>query len=277
MKTKIVLLGMALSVFMIGCNKDDDNQTAAANPIGQNEVKSNQEMDNITDDLLEMIESNSNEEVAGRGGAETTFIGNCANITTEQNGNTWIRTIDFGQNNCTLWNGNQIRGKIILTFTNDFEAETRTISFAFDNFYHNDRHVEGNRTVVKRILPNGHPQATINLDLTVTLPNGTILTREGEKIREFTAGYDTWINPFDNVFSFTGSWTTNNSATGITHTALVNTPVIVKWNCIHWIVSGNITYTRSSDNTTAILDYGDGSCDDNATLTLNGVTYPFNF
>ncbi len=277
MKTKILILGLALSLVTLGCNKDDDDNTAATNSIAQNDVKSSREMDNIADDILEMVESQSNESVAGRSAEGTTFIGNCATISTQQNGDTWVRTIDFGDTNCTLWNGNRVRGKIILTFTNDFDAQTRTISFAFDNFYHNDRHVEGNRTVVKTILPSGHPQATINLDLTVTLTNGTVLTRQGERIREFTAGYDTWFNPFDNEFSFTGNWTTTNSATGITHTATVNSPVIVKWNCIHGIVSGNITYNRSSDNATAVLDYGDGQCDDDATLTINGVTHPFNF
>ncbi|MFT3793402.1 hypothetical protein [Flavobacterium sp.] len=276
MKTKILALGIVLSVLAIGCNRDDDNNAVSV-PMTQSDVKANSEMDNISDDVLQITESQSNESISGRG-AEPGFLGPCGgNITTTVEGNTWIRTIDFGATNCILWNGNRVRGKIILTFTNDFANDTRTIAYAFDNFYHNDRHVEGNRTVVKRILENGHPQATISLALTVTVPNGTVLTRNGERIREFTDGYDTWLNLSDNVFAYTGSWTTSNSTTGITHTATVNSPVIVKWNCLHWIVSGTVTYNRSSDNATAILDYGDGACDDEATVTINGIVFPFTF
>lgn len=278
MKTKIILLGMALSLATIGCNKNDDDN-ANVTPIGQSDVKANSEMDNIGDDVLEIAENYSNESMGGGGVGGETFLGLCGDggITTQQNGDTWIRTIDFGADNCQLWTGNQVRGKIILTFSNDFAANTRTISYAFDNFYHNNRHVEGNRTVVKRILANGHPQATISLNLTVTLPNGTIYTRVGERVREFTAGYDTFFYLADNQFSFTGSWTTTNSATGITYTTTVNNPVIVKWNCPHFIVSGTVTYTRSSDDAIAVLDYGDGACDNNATVTINGVPYNITF
>lgn len=277
MKTKILILGMALSLVTLGCNKDDDDNPSSNNPINQNDVKANAEVDDISDDVLEIAETQSNEEVGGRGAGGATFLGSCAAIATVQNDGMWIRTIDFGDTNCQIWNGNFVRGKLILTFSDDFAANTRTISYAFDNFYHNNRHVEGNRTVVKRILENGHPQATISLDLTVTTQTGVIYTRTGERVREFTAGYSTPFNLLDNEFTYTGSWTTTNSATGNTYTSTITAPVIVKWNCIHYLVSGEITYVRTGDGATAVLDYGDGTCDDDATVTINGVVYDINF
>lgn len=279
MKTKILILGMALSLVALGCNKDDDNNNSTGNqgPISQNDVKANAEVDDISDDILEIAETQSNEEVGGRGAGGATFLGSCAAIATVQNSGMWIRTIDFGDTNCQIWNGNFVRGKLILTFSADFTANTRTISYAFENFYHNNRHVEGNRTVVKRILENGHPQATISLDLTVTTQTGVVYTRTGERIREFTAGYDTPFNLSDNAFAFTGSWTTTNSATGNAYTSTITAPVVVQWNCIHYLVSGEITYVRTGDGATAVLDYGDGACDDDATITINGVVHDINF
>jgi len=271
MKTKMLLLGAIFSLAVIGCNRDDDNNNA---PIAANDVQANSQMDNIADDVLAITEMESDEFEVDRTAGGQTFIAGCATISTEQNGNTWIRTIDFGTNNCTLYNGNEVRGKIILTFTNDFDAATRTISYSFDNFYHNDRHVEGNRTVIKSIV-NGHPHAEISLNMIVTLTNGTVFTRVGDRVRDFISGFDTPFFLSDDVFSITGSWATTVSTTGITHTATINSPVIVKWNCAH-IVSGTITFVRSSDNASAILDYGNGDCDDDATLTINGNVYNIN-
>lgn len=273
MKKKILLLGMALSLVAIGCNKDNDGDNYVT-PIANNDVKANSEMDQITDDVSYIAESESNEEISGRGGGAS-FLGACATINTEQGDATWIRTIDFGAVNCTLFNGSQVRGKIILTFSADFDANTRTVSYAFDNFYHNDRKVEGNRTVVRTILPNGHPQATISLDMIVTLPNGNAYSRVGERIREFTAGYDTPFNLFDNVFEVTGEWATTVSSTGNAYSTTINAPLVIKWNCPH-IVSGNINVVRANDFATATLDYGDGECDDDATLTINGVAHDIN-
>jgi len=272
MKTKILLLAMALS--LAGCNKDDDGNNYTA-PIATNDVRANSEMDEITDDVLYITESESDEEISGRIAGGASFIGGCATINTEQVGDTWVRTIDFGATNCQLFTGNLVRGKIILTFSADFSASTRTISYAFEDFFHNDRKVSGNRTVVKRILPNGHPQATINLDMTVTLTNGTVYVRVGERTREFTAGYNTPLNLFDNEFSVTGSWGTTVSSGAEAYSTTINTPLIIKWNCPH-IVSGNVTIVRASDFTTAVLDYGDGQCDDDATVTVNGIVYDIN-
>ena len=275
MKTKILMLGMALSLLSIGCNKDDNNTaTTPSSPLTAAEVKDNDEMDKVSDDVAYISDSESDENtpnrlMAGNNG----FLGNCGgNINTTQSGNTWTRTIDFGTTNCTLANGNSVRGKIIITFMNDFSAATRTINYSFENFYHNDNHIEGNRNVVKSKV-NGHPVANISLDLTLTTPSGGVYHRTGQRIREFTAGYDT-LNLLDNEFSITGNWTTT-FPNGTVQTATVTSPVIVKWGCEYLVVQGKINITRN--NNVAVLDYGDGSCDNNATITVNGILIPFTF
>jgi len=267
MKTKILFLSLLL-MLAIGCNKDDDNNNDSSST--SEEIASAAKIDNISDDVLQIVESESDESQAGKI-AETTesFLSDCVTITTQQSGNAIVRTLDFGTTNCALFNGNLVRGKIILTFNNDFDAATRTISYAFDNFYHNDRHVEGNRTVVKTILSNGHPQATIDLNLTVTTPNGGVYLRTGQRVREFTEGYNTPNILIDNVFSITGSWTTT-LPTGNVQVATITSAVIAKWNCMH-IVSGTINFTRNGN--VAVLDYGNGTCDDDATITINGTIH----
>lgn len=268
MKTRILACTAALALSLIGCNKDDDNSRNT--PLTAAEIKANADMDDISDDVGYIAESESHEtSTAGRGG-QPSFLSGCADQTTTISANTWTRILDFGTTNCALANGNQVRGKIIIVFQNDFAAQTRTISYSFDNFYHNDRHVEGNRTVVTTIV-NGHPKSTIDLNFTVTTPQGAVYQRTGQRIREFTSGYDTLMLS-DNQFSITGSWVTTFPS-GTIQSANIVAPLIVHWDCAH-IMSGSISFTRNNSSATAVLDYGDGQCDDQATLTINGNIYP---
>jgi len=268
MKTKILALSLVASLFIISCTKDKQ----ADDPITATEISLGGKIDNVADNVAQIVESQSNEvpAPAGRNSNSTaSLLSSCTTISTVRNGNTWTRTIDFGNVNCITNTWNFARGKIIITFTNDFAAATRTISYSFENFYHNDRHVEGNQTIVKTILNNGHPQSTINLDMTVTNPDGGVYKRIGTRVRECTIGYDTPGNYYDDVFFISGNWTTT-LPTGNVHTATINIPLVVKLNCRN-IVSGTITFEKA--HTTAILDYGNGDCDANATITINGVVH----
>lgn len=268
MKSKIVMLAFITCFLFVGCDKEEKNSI-----VSGSDIESDTKIDAISDDVLQIVESQSNdlEASAGRTNSNSgSFLTNCANVSTVVDGNSRIRTVDFGTTNCTLSNENLVRGKIIITFTNDFDALTRTINYTFENFYHNDRRVEGSRTVVKTILPNGNPQATINLNMTVTYPNGNVFTRIGERVREFTEGYATTILT-DNVFSITGNWKTTLPS-GTLHTTTITKPLIAKWGCPN-IVSGTISIVRTGNPWT--LDYGNGDCDNKATLTINGEIQNF--
>ncbi|PWA06511.1 hypothetical protein [Flavobacterium psychrotolerans] len=267
MKTKILMLGMILSVLSISCTKDDNSQVDT--PISATDITANAKIDDVSDDVLQVVESQSNEVAsAGRmsSPSENALGSGTIEITTDKTGNTWTRTINFGTS-YTLYNGNIVSGKIIVSFTYDgLNSNTRTINYKFENFYHNNRHIEGNRTVVKTTLSNGHPQATIDLNMTVTTPEGGVFTRIGTRVREFTSGYGDTIL-LNNEFSITGNWTTTLPS-GIIHTTTITSAVIVKMNCPH-IVSGIVKFVRTKS--TAVLDYGNGDCDEKATMTIDGV------
>ncbi|NHM05771.1 hypothetical protein G4D82_00930 [Flavobacterium sp. CYK-4] len=272
MKTRILMLGLLCSFWLISCNKDDDKNSSN----GSSEFISSTDVDVISDDVSQIVELESDQTASNRlTSATENFLGNCAQVTTSVSGNIVTRTIDFGTSNCTLNNGNTVRGKIILTFTNDWDATTRTINYSFENFYHNDNHVEGNRNVVKTILPSGHPQTTISLDMTVTTPSNAVYTVTGNRVREFAEGYGNNILA-DNVFLVHGNWTTT-LPNGNTHSHSVNeeSPLRIIYSCDQTvgrrrfeIVSGIATITRN--NNTAVINYGDGQCDGVGTISING-------
>ena len=268
MKSKFVMLAFISCFLTISC--DNEEKTSV---ISGSDIESDTKIDAVSDDVLQIVESQSNDVVASAGRTNSnsgSFLTNCASVTTVVDGNSRTRTVDFGTTNCALYNGNLVRGKIIVTFTNDFDALTRTINYSFENFYHNDRRVEGSRNVVKTILPNGNPKATINLNMTVTYSNGSVFTRVGERVREFTEGYASTILT-DNVYSITGNWKTTLPS-GVLHTTTITKPLIAKWGCPN-IVSGTISIVRTG--APWILDYGSGDCDNKATLTINGETQNF--
>jgi hypothetical protein len=198
--------------------------------------------------------------------------------TTPTVGQTVTKTIDFGTVGCPMANGNILKGQIILTFVYQPTATSHTITCTFNNFYHNLRKIEGTKTYTRTMTAAtaaspSHPIWVMNMNLTITLPDGRILTRVGTRTSEIIAGYNTLSDWTDNVYSVTGNWVTtfpNNNA----RTSTITSPLIVKLPCVPTnsaLSQGVITFTR--DTQTATLDYGNGSCDNLAVFTMNGVSY----
>jgi hypothetical protein len=281
MKTTKIILGLALAFSIFSCSKDDDG----GNAISADEATISAKLDIMNDDVSKIVEDQltTSDGISGKT-SETTqnveaFLPPCATVTRVPAfgtvitpGTTITKTIDFGTVGCPLPNGNVLRGVIVMTFTFQPNATSHTITYTFIDFYHNAIKFNGTKTFTRvmatsAINPNIHPIVTMNLDMTATLPNGDIVTRVGQRVREIIAGYATpiWL---DNIYQVTGSWTTT-FPNGNVHSSTITTPLRIRMNCPN-IVRGVVTIVRNGN--TAILDYGDGECDNLATLTVNGNT-----
>ena len=163
-------------------------------------------------------------------------------------------------------NGNFVSGKILLEYEHDPEAASRMITYAFEEFYFNRKNVEGGGSILReRSNENGNPQSTKTFDITVTWPDGLFASKEGQKVREWIEGYDThaWG---DNVFLITGRWKFVKK-NGTELTASITEALRRELAC-KFIVSGIIELSKNENN--AVLNYGDGECDDLATVSING-------
>lgn len=270
MKTKVFLFAAALSLATLSCDKDE-NVPVDANLAADARISA--ELDQISDDISLIAENQfDTQNPGGRSTAVASNLPDCAVVTTESTSTTWTRQIDFGDG-CEMPNGNILSGIIIISGSVDFDQPMMTITYSFDNFYHNNRLVEGGSTLVRTMQSTAqnaemHPVVNIAIDFTVTYPNGNVYTRAGNRERELIIGYNTpmWQ---DNVYLVSGNWATtfpNHS-----QTATITTPLRVELSC-QYIVSGELTIVRN-DNT-GVLNYGDGQCDNQATLTINGVETP---
>ena len=268
MKTKKLLVGLLLSFLIISCSKDDNNSS-----LNSEDAKINTTIDAITDDISQIVDDQFAAQSNSSGRTLTlpeSILPSCATVTIVVANNIWTRTITFASG-CTLPNGSVVSGTIIVSGSTNFNQPTQTISYSFVDFYHNNILVQGNKTIVRSLQSTAtlavvHPVANMNIDLTLTYPNGNVYSRVGTRVRELIQGFATPMIWLDNIFSVTGNWTTT-FPNGM-QTATITTPLIIKMSCPH-IVSGVMTIVRN--NNTGTIDYGDGTCDNLATLTIDGV------
>lgn len=280
MKTKIFVLGVVLTMLVVGCSKkeNDDNEKFTADEVAMNAKidMANEDVQNIAESEFEATASNPSSARLSSQNA-TSALPACAVITrvpafgvTPTVGQLVTKTINFGTTGCAMPNGNVLKGKIIVSFTFNPNALTHTITYQFDGFFHNAIRFDGNRTFTRTMsvataTSPSRPIVVMNINMTATFPNGNTATRVGTRTREIIEGFSTPALT-DNIWRITGSWVTTFQ-NGVAQTATITTPLIVRFNCPR-IVRGVITFVRNAN--TAILDYGNGDCDNLATVSING-------
>lgn len=271
------------------CDKDTTNDTTSAQ-LTSDDAAINAKIDLANDDIAviaDQLFDNINATTLNYRSINNnaTIFSNCATITRVPAFGTVLtpgtqvtKTVDFGTTDCTLNNGNVVRGKIIITFVFQPNATSHTVTYTFDNFYHNNIKFVGTKTFTRSMTTQTataapHPIVVMELDMTITMPNGDVYTRVGSRTRELVEGFstDTFL---DNIYRITGSWTTTNQ-NGNQHTATITEPLMAKMSCIAVnkpiLAKGIITFVRN--NVTSTLNYGNGECDNLAVFTINGVSF----
>ncbi len=261
------ILCVSFALIILSCESKDEE--TAPNYNAQDSTRAAQ-ADDVVEGTLNIIENGFVENENGPNSARTTSLFTpCTTITITTNGNGGTIVFDFGTS-CTLNNGAVVSGKIVLAY-GPIISGTRTINYTFENYTYNGNGVAGGGEIFRQIAnSNGNPQSTVNESIVVSFPNTTITaTRVGLRIAEWTEGVGsgTWL---DNVYEITGNWETNFS-NGFHRTGEVTQPLVWKLNCMY-LVSGVLEIEQ--ENLIGIIDWGEGACDNMATLTLNGYEFP---
>ena len=266
----LVVIGLVFT----GCSNDDTDEQDVAQDYS--EVALSSEIDRASDSMDDIaIQVYEDQEEVDSGGANTTgdfdrsvnMLPDCVTITVVIEAMSREITIDFGTEGCVV-NGNTYKGKMILSYTRDPEAQQITISKTLEDFYFNNKNIVGGKTIVKVLSNNnGNPQFTKTTDITIIWPNGAQASRNGVKVREWVEGFGSGVWS-DNVFEVTGHWTTT-FVNGNTHSYEVLTPLRREVIC-YYFVSGSVDVERT--NFSGIFDYGEGDCDNQATFTFANGT-----
>lgn len=184
-------------------------------------------------------------------------------------------TIDYGTVNCDCNDGKQRRGKIITTFTGKYRDVGTVMTHTPVDYYVNDNKIEGTKTVTNMGLnASNQPYFNISVNGTVTMAaTGEVFTYNSSRVRTWTAGSTTFANFYDDEYDITGS-ATASSTLGNGYTANITSALHIKVGC-PYITKGVLDFTPT-DKATRTINYGDGTCDNTFTVTVNGVTFTIN-
>jgi hypothetical protein len=219
----------------------------------------------------------ANEARGGQGGSlkgtvlDTLFMGPCVTVTIDTLSFPRTITVDFGLDNCLCHDGKNRRGKILVEHDGPYWLPETVHTTTFDNYFVNDYQLLGTKVVTNQgPNSNNNPTWTVHVDGQVIKPDGGTITWIGDRMREWVEGHSTPFMWWNDVYHITG---THNviASNGNTLSATVTQPLEVALNC-HWIKSGTIEMQHTL-LPLMVFDYGNGTCDDQATVTINGVTY----
>jgi hypothetical protein len=192
--------------------------------------------------------------------------------------------IDFGTG-CQGRDGRVRSGKIITTYTGRLVHPGSQSTTTFENYKVDSIRVQGTLVIKNTSTPPAvgtHPVHQFTYDVIngrLTRPNGHYVEWNSHRVVTQVEGMLTPFTPLDDVYAITGHG--NGSAHRGTFVCAWESNIIEalrkRFNC-RWITKGKIKVTRrnlaSTSPWVAVLDYGNGTCDNHATLTVNGVTRP---
>lgn len=220
-----------------------------------------------------VAESNNNEitimvDQAAKGEASfTTFDADCITLSYDTTGNARVITIDFGTENCLCADGKNRRGKLLVSFEGEYNAVGNEVTTTTEDYYVNDNQVEGTRIASF----SSTDVYTIDADFEITMADGSgTATWESSRVRTQTEGQTTPFVLTDNVYEITGS-ASGLTADGKDYELTIDQALEIQLNCFN-IKTGILKLSSSQLKEDAFIDYGDGECDNKATLTYGNKT-----
>jgi hypothetical protein len=279
MKLKNLLIASAVMSMCAGIYSCKKENSASTNSSSSSEIASTVEIstDNAISDNLNadaeniLTQASVDNNVAGSTPTGVTSpMGNlpaCATVTvTPAQGFPKTITIDFGTG-CASGTGIIRSGIITITLSDSLRKSGSVATMIFNNYYVGGYKKQGNITWINTKQDTTNSWTRVCYD-TITSPLGKTWTHTGTHAIVEISGNSTPRNIIDNVYLTTGSSTTTN-ANGVTRTATILTPLEKKVSCDN-IDSGTVKI--QGPNHYAIIDYGDGTCDRLATLSIDGGT-----
>ncbi len=178
-----------------------------------------------------------------------------------------VITVDFGTG-CTDNDGKFKSGKVTLSFGKIWEPGSE-VSLLYDNYTEDGAKLSGTFTLQNQSTPDAAIVTILAQNIKAADANGNTLDYDAVQTFTQIAGHGTPLNGNDDVFNITGSIQTVLT-NGQTVDWTIQTPLVKANNCF-WVSAG--TGVLDINGLPVAVDYGDGTCDNKATITVNGQTY----
>jgi len=263
-----LLVAVAFMVTIFSCTDE--------NGIG---IDSNLEIDGISDDVeletsyeevddLTLAGASYDFSTGGRSDRDSRF--ECAEMTKEETDNGVVITIDFGEG-CEGPNGRVRAGIIQITKSGDHWKPGSVMTTELIGFSIDDLLLEGTRSIINisESLESNPVFAVTLVGGKATWPDGTTATREVNRTRTLIIADDSLGNEIHVEGTSNGV-----NREGESVEVLILEPLVFLRSCRGGKkfvpVSGVKQITKGEE--VIIIDFGDGTCDNIATKTVDGVT-----
>lgn len=289
MKTKILIAAVSIFMGFISCQKTNDlNQTSSSDEMVLKSTEiavSDLRVENIAQESGYEADFFSNSEQLlrqfayqkGRKGRLMEWRqglryqrGQCPDVSIDTASTGYPITITLNYGDSTkLQNGRVMSGIITIEISGPKFTDGTTRTVKYSNFVVDSITVEG--TISEQFTGDNVSARKIseNGDLTLTLPDGTVNDRVSNRVHEWLAGIDTPLDYSDDKIQITGSVNVSSSNNQSYSKTIVD-PLIRLGDCPYF-VQGKTQLTVNGALTSEV-DFGNGDCDNVATLTTGGTT-----
>ncbi|MBK7762770.1 MAG: hypothetical protein IPI46_05275 [Bacteroidetes bacterium] len=261
----LVVLSLATTLIFSACNRRDKNQDNDTQLAGDNTLFENtyNEVLNMAD---EASEKNTGDNLSNYKTAST-----CATITHDTLNVPKTITIDFGNTNCLCNDGRNRRGKILVSYTGKYRDSGSVHTITFDNYFVNDNQVLGSKTV-SNLGTNTSNQTHFSIvvnGLIIKALTGDSVVWNSTRTRTWVGGEATIGDKSDDVYEITGSASGTKGSTAYTMTIIQ--PLVKAVACGY--ISKGVMEVQPSGKLLRSIDFGNGTCDNIAQVTIGGNVY----
>jgi hypothetical protein len=263
MKSKFIILFVALSALAISCRKE------RRDTLGASISTDNSTAENLFSDMFKVVEDVS----MSTEGIREDIIGCIDTIIVDTTSNPKTVLIDFGNNDCTGYDGRVRKGKLHVSYTGRYREIGTVITIIPENYTVNGNLIEGQKIIENLGLnANGQLHYSVTAWGTITAAgNAWTISWQAERTRTWVEGQNT-PTLLDDVYEITG-YGSGVNRNGVSYSSIITQPLRAEIGC-PWLVSGSITIDPEPEEyATRYIDFGDGTCNSGFTLTVNGQEY----
>ncbi len=243
--TKRIALLTALSLIVFSCSEDNENPINEDTTLSTTEVQTvlnTDEISGVTDEIIADIFQNGET-------AKSAKTIDCYETAYTDTGFTATFT------DCSIEGSENVNGSISAVY--EVTANSAIVTVSFTDFMVGAVRIDGTRTFSFSSEITDNITYTITSDMSITLEDGSLISESGTK----TIGV-VFDESFENgMFTLDGSWTIE--AEGNTYVVNITDLLETMFGCDH---VGKGVMTLAKNGLQVSVDFGDGSCDDLATL-----------
>lgn len=263
MKKLIPALLLLLTVVLYSCDKEEET-----GDVSLVTARDNMKIEIMLNDAFEVMTYFIRQEAPFSGVRYPCMD----SVTTETAGELETYHIHFGSDQCEDEDERSRKGKLSFTFNGSITEEGTIITITPDNYMLNDYELQGEVTVT-----NEGANSEGNIEFEISAPATTIVAPLNDYTVQCQSVHTrTWTNGAQSNFVEDDEYLINGSGNGLDRTEKSFTFAIdeaLSTNIICNHFQSGVTNVTPSGALTRRIDYGDGSCDDQAKITVNNRDY----